>query len=831
MMETLDYCELAVPGVRALRPYTPGKPIDELEREYGVTDSIKLASNENPLGASPNALAAVREALDGVWLYPDANGFHLKSALAEKHGVSPECITLGNGSNDVLVFLAQAMLQPGLQSVFSQYCFAVYPIASEMVGAEAVVAPALPEDHPLMPLGHDLRALFERVGPDTRMVWIANPNNPTGTWLEADRVQDFLASLPGHVICVVDEAYTEYAESDTLGDASNWLERFPNLVVTRTFSKAYGLAGLRVGYALSNPGLADLLNRVRPAFNVNSLGLAAARAALDRQGIPRALAPDEQRRSGPTDRRPTKARCCDHSLGRKFFAGALRSPRCGIERGAAAARHHRAPDRELWAGQLSAHQRGHSGAESAPAFGNGGNSSGFQVSLVVKPAAAPLVGRVVPPGDKSISHRAAIFGGLAHGTTRIEGFLAAEDTLATLAAMADLGARVERDEGSVEIEGAALRAPARALDLGNSGTGMRLLAGALCGHPDLFGASVELNGDASLSRRPMKRIIEPLGAMGAVIESRQGRAPLVVRPNRLRALAHRLSVASAQVKSAILLAGLNADGYTGVIEPGTSRDHTERLLPAFGVDTQRSDNCSDNCSDTCSDNPSDNRSGNRAGVTGPARLEAASIAVPGDLSSAAFMLAASLLVPGSRVVIGPTGVNPTRDGFLRIVERMAGSAVLRHPLDGAGAEPVAMLEVKAPDRLVGINVPPAWAPLAIDEFPLVMAMAAVAEGRTVVTGAEELRVKESDRLAVMCRQLGRLGVRIEEHADGATIYGGRVRGGTVDADGDHRIAMSLAVLALVAEAPVEITDAEWIRTSYPAFVAHLKALGGRLQWQ
>src|SRR6056297_1393688 len=280
-MESLDYSELAVPGVRELKPYTPGKPIDELEREYGVRDSIKLASNENPLGASPNALAAVRAALEDVWLYPDANGFHLKSALAERHGMATDCVTLGNGSNDVLVFLAQVFLQPGLQSLFSQYCFAVYPIATQMVGAEPVVAPALPEDHPLMPLGHDLRALYERVGPDTRMVWIANPNNPTGTWLDGKRVQDFLASLPGHVICVVDEAYTEYAESDELGDASQWLERFPNLVVTRTFSKAYGLAGLRVGYALSNPGIADLLNRVRPAFNVNSLALAAARAALD----------------------------------------------------------------------------------------------------------------------------------------------------------------------------------------------------------------------------------------------------------------------------------------------------------------------------------------------------------------------------------------------------------------------------------------------------------------------------------------------------------------------------------------------------------------------
>ncbi|MGK7295453.1 MAG: histidinol-phosphate transaminase [Candidatus Wenzhouxiangella sp. M2_3B_020] len=287
-METLDYTELAVTGVRDLKPYTPGKPIDELEREYGVSDSIKLASNENPLGASPRALEAVRDALADVWLYPDANGYHLKQALAEKHGVSTDCITLGNGSNDVLVFLAQAFLQPGLESLFSQYCFAVYPIATQLVGAAPVVAPALPGDHAAMPLGHDLRALYERVDENTRLVWIANPNNPTGTWLSGERVREFLSSLPGHVICVVDEAYTEYAESDELGDASTWLERFPNLVVTRTFSKAYGLAGLRVGYALSNPGIADLLNRVRPAFNVNSLALVAAREALaDRAFIER----------------------------------------------------------------------------------------------------------------------------------------------------------------------------------------------------------------------------------------------------------------------------------------------------------------------------------------------------------------------------------------------------------------------------------------------------------------------------------------------------------------------------------------------------------------
>ncbi|MFP4207762.1 MAG: histidinol-phosphate transaminase [Wenzhouxiangella sp.] len=279
-MRARDFTRLAVPGVRDLQPYTPGKPLAELEREYGVSGSIKLASNENPLGASPRALAAVAEALDEVWLYPDANGFELKQALAERHGVTPDCITLGNGSNDVLVFLAQTFLQPGLGAVFSQYCFAVYPIACRMVGAETRVAPALPASDP-MPLGHDLRALYQAVGPDTRMVFVANPNNPTGTWLDGRRLKDFVASLPPQVICVVDEAYAEYADSDVLGDASRWLEELPNLVVTRTFSKAFGLAGLRVGYALSNPGVADLLNRVRPAFNVNSLGLAAARAALD----------------------------------------------------------------------------------------------------------------------------------------------------------------------------------------------------------------------------------------------------------------------------------------------------------------------------------------------------------------------------------------------------------------------------------------------------------------------------------------------------------------------------------------------------------------------
>lgn len=279
MTQPRDYSHLAAPGVRELKPYTPGKPISELEREYGVRDSIKLASNENPLGVSPKAMEAIRGELGDLWLYPDANGYRLKQVLAQKHGVEPAAITLGNGSNDVLVFLAQVFLQPGLEAVYSQYCFAVYPIATQMTGAAARVAPAHGPDH-AMPLGHDLRAMYERVGPDTRLVFVANPNNPTGTWVDMARLKDFVASLPPHVIVVIDEAYVEYNTDDEADTAAAWLDEFPNLVVTRTFSKAYGLAGLRVGYSLSDPGIADLLNRVRPAFNVNSLALVAAEAAV-----------------------------------------------------------------------------------------------------------------------------------------------------------------------------------------------------------------------------------------------------------------------------------------------------------------------------------------------------------------------------------------------------------------------------------------------------------------------------------------------------------------------------------------------------------------------
>jgi histidinol-phosphate aminotransferase len=276
----LDPASLAAPAVQTLAPYVPGKPIEELEREYGVSDIIKLASNENPLGPGPRALAAIAAATRDIGLYPDGGGFLLKQALAQRHSCAPECITLGNGSNDVLVMLAEAFLTAQSEAVYSQYAFAVYPIAVQATGATARVAPAFPEQHP-MALGHDLAAMAQQVTERTRLVFIANPNNPTGTWVEAGELRAFIAALPSTTLVVVDEAYIEYVAGAAFPDTSRWLTEFPNLVVTRTFSKAYGLAGLRVGYALSSAAVAALLNRVRQAFNVNSIALAAARAALD----------------------------------------------------------------------------------------------------------------------------------------------------------------------------------------------------------------------------------------------------------------------------------------------------------------------------------------------------------------------------------------------------------------------------------------------------------------------------------------------------------------------------------------------------------------------
>ncbi len=277
---TEDFSSLAAPAVRQLAPYVPGKPIEELEREYGVHDIIKLASNENPLGPGPKARAAMAAAVAEIGLYPDGSGFALKQALARKHGCASECITLGNGSNDVLVMLAEAFLTPDVEAVYSQFAFAVYPIAVQATGATGRVAPAFAENHP-MALGHDLDAMARLVNERTRLVFVANPNNPTGTWVDAAALRAFIAAMPVHVLVVIDEAYIEYVEDPSFADTSRWLAEFPNLVVTRTFSKAYGLAGLRVGYALSSAQVAGFLNRVRQAFNVNSVALAAAQAALE----------------------------------------------------------------------------------------------------------------------------------------------------------------------------------------------------------------------------------------------------------------------------------------------------------------------------------------------------------------------------------------------------------------------------------------------------------------------------------------------------------------------------------------------------------------------
>jgi len=280
MAKANPFIKLCAPGIAELSPYVPGKPISELERELGICDSVKLASNENPLGPSALAVQAAAGQLGELARYPDGGGFELRQALARRHRVAPEAITLGNGSNDVLDLVARTFLAPGTEAVFSRHAFAVYPICTQAVGATARIAPA--HDGSRGPrYGHDLEAMAALVGKKTRVVFIANPNNPTGTWLPQEQLYAFLRALPSHLVVVVDEAYFEYVAEPAYPDASLWLGEFPNLIVTRTFSKAYGLAALRVGYGLSHPDVAAFLNRVRQPFNVNSLALAAARAALD----------------------------------------------------------------------------------------------------------------------------------------------------------------------------------------------------------------------------------------------------------------------------------------------------------------------------------------------------------------------------------------------------------------------------------------------------------------------------------------------------------------------------------------------------------------------
>lgn len=279
-----DFTVLAAPGVQQLNPYLPGKPADELARELGLNQIVKLASNENPLGIPTSAIQAIQQQTAELALYPDSAGYYLKQALAEKFALEVEQLTLGNGSNDLLELVARAFLTVDDEVIFSQYAFVVYPLVTQAVGAKAVVTPALA-------WGNDLDAMLAAVTERTRLIFIANPNNPTGTWVSDSALQNFLSQLPEHVLVVLDEAYTEYVEQADFPNGLSLLSRYPNLIVTRTFSKAYGLAGLRVGYAASNTGIADILSRVRQPFNVNSLALAAATAALhDEQHIARSIA-------------------------------------------------------------------------------------------------------------------------------------------------------------------------------------------------------------------------------------------------------------------------------------------------------------------------------------------------------------------------------------------------------------------------------------------------------------------------------------------------------------------------------------------------------------
>lgn len=270
---TCDFVALATDGVQGLTPYQPGKPIDELERELGISNIVKLASNENPLGPSKKVLEALQPQLKDLTRYPDGNGFLLKQALSQHLQVAPEQITLGNGSNDTLDLIARAYLAPGREAIFSEYAFAVYPIATQAAGATAVVTPA-------KDWGHDLNAMKAAITDKTRLIFLANPNNPTGTWFNRSEFEAFIADVPENVIVVLDEAYSEYVEDPTYPDGLKYLDQYPNLIITRTFSKAYGLASLRVGYSVSHPQIADVINRIRNPFNVDSFALAAATAAL-----------------------------------------------------------------------------------------------------------------------------------------------------------------------------------------------------------------------------------------------------------------------------------------------------------------------------------------------------------------------------------------------------------------------------------------------------------------------------------------------------------------------------------------------------------------------
>ncbi len=428
-------------------------------------------------------------------------------------------------------------------------------------------------------------------------------------------------------------------------------------------------------------------------------------------------------------------------------------------------------------------------------------------------ASLPLKGKIAIPGDKSISHRSLMLSALAVGESRVTGLLEGHDVLATAAAMRAMGATIERREDAEwRIHGVGvggLLQPQEALDMGNSGTSTRLLMGLVASHP----ITATFVGDASLSGRPMGRVIDPLSEMGADISaSPGGRLPLMVRGLAPAIpLSYRLPVASAQVKSAVLLAGLNTPGITEVIEPVPTRDHSERMLKGFGADLSV---------ELGADGTRHIR------IVGEAELKPQTIVVPGDPSSAAFFIVAALLVPGSDIVIANVGLNPTRAGLVEILQQMGGDIELLEPRE-VGGEPVADLRVRH-SALRGIDVDPAVAPSMIDEFPILFVAAALAEGRTTTSGLDELRVKESDRIAVMATGLAAIGARARESEDGLVIDGTGgdplPGGATIAGHLDHRICMSFAIAGLVSKAPVTIDDIAPVATSFPNFEALLKGL-------
>ena len=420
------------------------------------------------------------------------------------------------------------------------------------------------------------------------------------------------------------------------------------------------------------------------------------------------------------------------------------------------------------------------------------------MELVVSPAGR-LRGRVRVPGDKSISHRAALIGALARGNTVIHDFLRADDCLHTVSCLRALGVGIE-DEGSrliVRGMGPRWRAPMTPLDAGNSGTTMRLLAGILAGQP----FQTELTGDASLRTRPMDRIVEPLSQMGArIVASGDGRfPPLRISGGSLRGITYTLPVASAQVKSAVLLAGLLAEGPTTVVEPTPTRDHTERMLATFGAPIRRD--------------------GDRVSVTAAA-LRGHEVRVCGDISSAAFLLAAAAGMPGSELTIEHVGLNPTRTGFLDVLRALGAEVDVRQTGEDTG-EPVGAVTVRG-QRLRGVRIGGSLIPRVIDELPVLCVIATAAEGETVISDAAELRVKESDRIAVIARGLRALGGEVEERPDGLTVYSSRLHGGRVASAGDHRIAMAFAVAGLLAGGPVTVEGAESIAVSFPEFTRVLR---------